>query len=90
MGYGPRSIDETGETSTKKTRMKNEPGQGPVIASWYFKASQVKGEAMRDYSEVVQEGRDSAAEAISDNIIPRRYEESIKKYFGQLEQSGGK
>ncbi|MHC4242599.1 MAG: hypothetical protein ACYS3N_08685 [Planctomycetota bacterium] len=89
MGYGPRSIDEMGETSTKKTRLKNEPGQGPVIASWYFKASQVKGQAMRDYSEVVQEGRDSAAEAISDNLIPRKYEESIKKYFGQLEQSGG-
>lgn len=87
MGYGPRSIDETGETSTKKTRLKNEPGQGPVIASWYFKASQVKGEAQRDYSEVVQAGRDSAAEAISDNRIPRKYEESIKKYFGQLEQS---
>ncbi|MBW7988936.1 MAG: hypothetical protein FVQ84_02790 [Planctomycetes bacterium] len=89
MGYGPRSLDETGETSTMKTRMKNEPGQGPVIASWYFKASQVKGQAMRDYSEVVQEGRDNAAEAISDNLIPRKYEESIKKYFGQLEQSGG-
>ncbi len=89
MGYGPRSIDETGETSTKKTRLQNEPGQGPVIASWYFKASQVKGQAMRDYSEVVQEGRDSAAEAISDNLIPRKYEESIKKYFGQLEKSGG-
>jgi hypothetical protein len=89
MGYGPRSIDETGETSTMKTRLQNEPRQGPVIASWYFKASQVKGQAMRDYSEVVQEGRDSAAEAISDNLIPRKYEESIKKYFGQLEQSGG-
>jgi len=88
MGYGPRSIDETGETSVKKTRLKNEPGQGPVIASWYFKASQVKGEAQRDYSEVVQAGRDSAAEAISDNRIPRKYEESIKKYFGELEQSG--
>ena len=88
MGYGPRSIDETGETSTKKTRLKNEQEQGPVIASWYFKASQVKGEARRDYSEVVQAGRDIAAEAISDNRIPRKYEESIKKYFGQLEQSG--
>jgi len=89
MGYGPRSIDETGETSTKKTRMKNEPGQGPVIASWYFKGSQVKGEAQREYSEVVQAGRDNAAEAISENQIPRKYEDAIKKYFGQLEQSGG-
>jgi len=89
VGYGPRSIDETGETSTKKTRLKNKPGQGPVIASWYFKDTQVTGEAKRDFSEVVQAGRDSAAEAISENQIPRKYEDAIKKYFGKLEQSGG-
>ncbi|MHC4727380.1 MAG: hypothetical protein ACYS17_09130 [Planctomycetota bacterium] len=90
MGYGPRSIDETGEASTKKTRLKNKPGQGPVIASWYFKDIQVTGEAKRGFSEVVQAGRDNAAEAISENQIPRKYEDAIKKYFGQLEQSGGK
>jgi hypothetical protein len=88
-GYGLRSTDETGETSTKRVRTKNKPGQGPVIASWYFKESQVKGEAKRDFTEVVQAARDGAAEAISENEIPRKYEDAIKKYFGQLEQSGG-
>lgn len=89
MGWGPRSTDEDGETSTLKTRLKNKPGQGPVIASWYFQESQIKGEAKRDFTEVVQAGRDGAAEAISENQIPRKYEEAIKKYFGQLEQAGG-
>ena len=89
IGYGPRSTAENGETATKKTRVKNEPGQGPVIASWYFQESQVKGEAKRDFSEVVQAARDGAAEAISENQIPRKYEDAIKKYFGQLEQSRG-
>jgi len=63
--------------------------QGPVIASWYFKGTQIKGEARRDFSEVIQAGRDSAAEAISENQIPRKYEEAVKKYFSQLEESGG-
>jgi hypothetical protein len=90
MGYGPRSIDDTGETATKKTRLQNKPGQGPVIASWYFKDIQVTGEAKRDFSEVIQSGRDSAAEAISENQIPRKYEDAIKKYFGELEKSGDK
>jgi hypothetical protein len=90
MGYGPRSIDDTGETATKKTRLQNKPGQGPVIASWYFKDIQVTGEAKRDFSEVIQAGRDSAAEAISENQIPRKYEDAIKKYFGELEKSGDK
>jgi len=90
MGYGPRAGDETGDTSTRKIRTENKPGEGPVIASWYFKGSQVKGESQRDFSEVVQAAREGAAEAISENEIPRKYEESLKKYFGQLEQSGEK
>lgn len=90
-GYGPRSSDTDGETSTKKTRIKSDSAkQGPMIASWYLKSSQVKGDAQRDFSEVVQAARDSAAEAISENQIPHKYEEAVKKYFGQLEQSGGK
>lgn len=88
-GYGPRPIDESGKTATKRVRTANKPGQGPVIASWYFKESQIKGEATRDFTEVVQAARDGAAEAISENEIPRRYEDAIKSYFGRLEQSGG-
>ncbi|MFH1719461.1 MAG: hypothetical protein ABIF19_19080, partial [Planctomycetota bacterium] len=88
IGYGPRDSDDAGDTSTRKIRTENKPGEGPVIASWYFKGSQVKGESHRDFSEVVQAAREGAAEAISENEIPRKYEESIKKYFGQLEQSG--
>jgi hypothetical protein len=57
-----------------------------VIASWYFKDVQIKGEARRDFTEVVEAGRANAAEAISENQIPRKYEEAMKKYFGQLEQ----
>ena len=88
MGYGPRGIDETGQTSSKKTKAKTRTGQGPVVASWYFKGAQVKGEARREFSEVVQAGRDSAAEAINENEIPRKYEGAVKSYFGQLEEAG--
>ena len=87
IGWGPRSLDDTGQTGTKSTRVKSEAGEGPMIASWYFKESQIKGQAKRGFSEVIQAGRDSAAEAITENEIPRRYEEAIKKYFGQLEQT---
>ena len=87
MGYGPRGT-EGGDTSTQRTRLKNNPGQGPVIASWYFQESQIKGEAKRDFTQVVQAARDNAAAAISENEIPRKYEEAIKKYFGDLEESG--
>ena len=89
IGWGPRKTDDSGATATKRVRTNNKPGQGPVIASWYFKESQIKGQAVRDFTEVVQAARDGAAEAISENEIPRRYEDAIKQYFGRLEQSGG-
>jgi hypothetical protein len=87
-GFGPRNSDTAGQTANKATRSKNASGEGPVIASWYFKDTQVKGEARRDFTEVVQAGRANAAEAISENQIPRKYEDAVKKYFGQLEQHG--
>ena len=88
MGHGPRGIDETGQTSTKKTNVKSKPGEGPNVASWYFKGTQVKGEAKREFSDVVQAARDSAAEAIDDSEIPRKYEDAVKSYFGRLEEAG--
>jgi len=88
MGYGPRGIDESGQTSNKETTAKTKTGDGPVVASWYFKGTQVKGDAKREFSEVVQAGRDAAAEAINENEIPRKYEEAVKSYFGQLDEAG--
>ncbi len=90
QGYGPRDSDMEGQVGTKNARVTGKSDQGPVIASWYFKDTQVKGEARRDFAEVVEAGRERAAEAISDNQIPRKYEEAVKKYFGQLEQSAPK
>jgi hypothetical protein len=59
-----------------------------VIVIWSFKDFQVKGEARRDFTGAIEAGRANAAEAISENRIPRKYEEAMKKYFGQLEERG--
>jgi membrane-bound lytic murein transglycosylase MltF len=74
----------------KMTKAPSRPEGGPPVASWYFKDTQVKGEAQRPFVEVIQAGRATAAEAMSENQIPRRYEEAVKAYFNQLEQSGPK
>ena len=81
-------LSEEIQAGTKTTRATGKTDAGPIIASWYFKDTQVRGEAQRGFSEVVQAGRASAAEAISENQIPRRYEGAVKEYFSQLEQSG--
>ena len=86
-GQGPRASDDSGNTNTSATRVQNNPQEGPIIASWLFKGDQVKGQATRDLSNVVQAAKDAAAQAISENEIPRRYEDTVKKYFGQLEST---
>ncbi len=77
-------------TANKTAKAPSRPAGGPVVASWYFKDAQVKGEVQRAFTEVVQAGRASAAEAISENQIPRRYEDAVKTYFNQLEENGPK
>lgn len=90
QGYGARDSDTEGQTGTKVTRAQGPSNQGPAVASWYFKGSQIKGEAKREFSEAVTAGNSAAQEAITDNQIPQKYEESVKKYFGQLEEMGDK
>lgn len=90
IGFGPASSYSTPQDingQTKTTRAPSQSQGGPMVASWYFQEAQVKGEARREFSEVVQAGRASAAEAISENEIPRRYEGPVKEYFNQLEAS---
>ena len=87
MGTGVRDADTEGDYATEKEIVKKPPQQGPIIASWYFKDMQVEGETKRDLSDVIQAGRDNAAEAISENEIPKRYEEAIKTYFNNVSES---
>jgi hypothetical protein len=87
-GQGARETADGGKFSTKNTKVTSKTEKpGPIVASWYFKGEQVKGNAQRDYSAVVEAGRDSAAEAISENQIPRKYEDTVKKYFGGLQET---
>jgi hypothetical protein len=82
---GQRDSDDSGDYNLEKVKAPTEQGKGPAVASWFFKGEQVKGDAQREYQQVIQAARDNAAEAIKDNDIPRKYEGAVKKYFGELE-----
>jgi hypothetical protein len=94
-GIGLDTVDEHVITSdalkaNQMTKASSRPEGGPAVANWYFKDTQIKGEAQRPFAEVIQAGRATAAEAMSENQIPRRYEDAVKAYFNQLEQNGPK
>ncbi len=85
-GNGQRDISPDAKTNTTKTHVDNPAGsKGPIIASRYIKGAQVKGEAAKKLSDVVQAAKDSAAQAITDNTIPKKYEGPIKKYYGEFD-----
>jgi len=88
LSTGPQAITSDPLTANKTAKAPSRADDGPIVASWYFRDAQIKGEAQRTFAEVVQAGRASAAEAISENQIPRRYEDAVKAYFNQLEKSG--
>jgi len=78
--------DADGNTNTKATKVQNKSGEGQIVASWYFKGEQIKGQSSKELGEMVQAAKENAAESISDSEIPKRYEDSVKKYFNGLEE----
>ncbi|MBI5724065.1 MAG: hypothetical protein HZA50_08925 [Planctomycetes bacterium] len=89
QGLGKRPSDDKGNTDFTKIGVKNTPtAGGPIIASKVFKGPQVKGEAKQQFEAAVQAAKDGASEAVKDNKIPKKYESAVKKYFGDLEQTG--
>ncbi len=75
---------DVNKTKSAKTKSQVQPG-GPIVATWYFKDEQVKGEAHQDFGAVVEAAKSEAADAIAENHIPKKYEKAVKQYFGQLE-----
>ena len=88
-GVGERPTDTEGDYDTDQEIVKRPPQEGPIIASWLFNDVQVEGETKRSLSDVIQAGRETAAEAISENQIPRKYEEPIKIYFNNVAERTG-
>ena len=84
--WGLRPTAGPEDTTAKKTGVKNKLTEGPIVASWYFKGPQAKGQSKRKLTGVVRAAKDSAAEAIDDNKVPRKYEGAVRKYFDQLEE----
>jgi uncharacterized protein YlxW (UPF0749 family) len=88
-GEEPRETGkDDGARVTAKTGVPNtDTGAAkPIIASWFFRGEQVKGQSAKDVQDAVRASRDRAADAITDNRIPHKYESSVKKYFDQIQQ----
>ena len=87
LAFEQESTFNTAEdTSTYQTRVENKSKKGPIIASWEFKGTQIRGESRRKLSKTIEAAKDRASDAVSENRIPRKYESAVKTYFGRLEE----
>lgn len=81
QGNAPMETGPPEATGSQGTRVQNPNKTGPIIATWYTQEEQVAGESKRDLQQTIEAAKDRAAEAVSENTIPSRYHESVKRYF---------
>ena len=86
QGSGEVSKDKDGNTGTESTKVIGQNNEGPIVASWYFKGPNVRGESRKQFSDTVKKAKDAATDAINENEIPAKYEDAVKRYFGNLEK----
>ena len=86
IGAGKRPSNDGGDVAFQKEKVTTPVKDGPAIASTFVKGGQVKGESQKQFKEIVQAAKDAAADAITENQIPKKYEGAIKEYFGQIDK----
>ncbi|MBB6430319.1 hypothetical protein [Algisphaera agarilytica] len=60
---------------------------GRVIASWTRDGQMAKGESTVTFNQAVTEAKAEAERAVTEERVPKRYQKSIKDYFGNLPDS---
>lgn len=83
-GASPEStpVDYT----TEKVKANTKTTAGPIIGSRLVYGEQVRGESVAEFSDVVEASSAEAAEALSNETVPREYHDAVKTYFGRLQE----
>jgi hypothetical protein len=69
-----------------KTMSPAKQGQGPIVGTRLVEGDQVRGESVAEFQAAVEAADKAATEAIVGQEIPRELQDSVKSYFGRLEQ----
>lgn len=72
-----------------KRKSRSPMGNGPMIGSMMVQGEQVKGESKAQFKEIVEAANKQAADQVTNNVVPREYQEIVKGYFGDLAKKAG-
>ncbi|MBL9030397.1 MAG: hypothetical protein JNM80_01645 [Phycisphaerae bacterium] len=82
-GRSPDEVDSAVSIEKKMSQSKNTGG--PIVGSRLVYGDQVRGESVREFSQVVEAGSKAATEAVETMQVRRELHGVVKHYFGRLE-----
>ncbi len=85
-GQGGIAREEHTPADFVKRREKVKTGRGAIVGQYLVDADQIRGEVTSSAHEIVTAAERDAAEAINRARIPRRYHQSVKRYFSDLQE----
>ncbi|MGP1347932.1 MAG: hypothetical protein ACTS3F_14845 [Phycisphaerales bacterium] len=86
---GGSEVDESKYEVSDRLRAESPQGEGPIISSTLVFGDQLIGESKQVFREAVEQASQAATESVSNTRVPREYHEVIRRYFGELERTGG-
>ena len=78
QGYQPQQVISQSDARHR---------QGRVIASWQEYGEMAKGESTMSFDAAVTEAQEQAEQAVTEDRVPKRFHNTIRKYFEQLPQT---
>ncbi|MFN0132442.1 MAG: hypothetical protein ACKVW3_07930 [Phycisphaerales bacterium] len=82
-GKSPDEVDSP--VAIEKKMSQSKTGAGPIVGSRLVYGDQVRGESVREFSQVVEAGSKAATEAVETMQVRRELHGVVKHYFGRLE-----
>jgi len=86
QGRGGVAPEEATPTGFVKRKSPVKTGKGVILHSVFVNGIQLKGDVNPEYVEAVIAAEREAAEALSNDRLPRQYQTTVKKYFTKIQQ----
>jgi hypothetical protein len=83
-GTSPQGADAP--VTTEKTVAQSKQGNGPIIGSKLVYGDQVKGQSQAEFQAAVESSAKAATEAVEGMQVRRELQDSVKHYFGRLQE----
>jgi RNA polymerase-interacting CarD/CdnL/TRCF family regulator len=84
-GRGGLPLENMSATNFKNEMSPSKLNKGKILQQLFVSGVPEKGEAVAEYSDVVESARKQAASSLAKDKIPREYESLVKSYFDSLD-----